>query len=312
MAARLIAEVQNATRKRIPLSAIFRAPTIEGFACVLADESDVNPDPVLMQLREGDGIIPFFAVAAPGVDSFGFALLARQMEEKQTVYKLQASGPGVWGRPFDKQELRSLALEYLEALRSVQPHGPYCLGGMCEGVLIAQQMIIELEAQGEPVGLFVIFDTWALENTQIRLLWAIDYYVHRFRVFRNQSSQKKLAMVHGAFRRFLQPSAAGAGREWRQLYWPKDDFQPPRFRAPVLLFKRPRQPYYYVRDRKMGWGSRSEGGVEICEIEFQHVEVLRQPHVQVIAQKLASRLQRIRELEIREGERQLKPNLTFS
>ncbi len=31
------------------------------------------------------------------------------------------------------------------------------------------------------------------------------------------------------------------------MYWPVDDFQAPRFRAPVLLFKRPRQPYYYIR-----------------------------------------------------------------
>ncbi len=34
MAARLIAEVQKTTGKSIPLSAIFRAPTIEGFAKV--------------------------------------------------------------------------------------------------------------------------------------------------------------------------------------------------------------------------------------------------------------------------------------
>ena len=81
---------------------------------------------------------------------------------------------------------------------------------------------------------------------------------------------------------------------WTSAYWPKESFQPPRFRAPVLLFKRLRQPYYYVRGREMGWGTRSEGGVEICEIHCQHIEVLRLPYVQIIGQKLASRLQRIK------------------
>jgi hypothetical protein len=67
-----------------------------------------------------------------------------------------------------------------------------------------------------------------------------------------------------------------------------------RVRAPVLLFKRLRHPYY-VRDRQMGWGARSEGGVEICEINCRHAEVLRPPHVQIIGQKLASRSQGLRD-----------------
>ena len=189
--------------------------------------------------------------------------------------------------------------EYVEAMRSVQPRGPYCLGGMCEGALIAQQIIVELESQGESVGLFAVFDTWVLENSQIRLLWAIDYYLNRFRLFRRQSRQQQLAMVQRSFRRFLRPDQANGGSGWKQVYWPAHDFQAPRFRAPVLLFKRPRQPYYYIRDRKMGWGARSQGGVEICEINFQHAEVLRQPHVRIIGERLASRLQRIRESESR-------------
>ena len=306
MAARLIAEVRQATGKSIPLSAIFRAPTIEGFASMLDDEAAVRPDPVLMQVQEGDGVIPFFAIAAPAVDALGFALLARQMGEKQTVYKLQSQGPRVWGRPFSKQELRTIALEYVEAMRSVQPHGPYCLGGMCEGVLIAQQIIVELEAQGELVGLFAIFDTWVLENSQIKILWAIDYYVNRFRVFRRHSRRAKLATVSRSFRLFLRRKTH-AGSGWKQVYWPADNFEAPRFRAPVLLFKRPRQPFFYVRDPYMGWDARSAGGVEICEINFPHAEVLRQPHVRIIGERLASRLQRIRE-----SERRLQSDLTLA
>ena len=65
-----------------------------------------------------------------------------------------------------------------------------------------------------------------------------------------------------------------------------------RFRAPVLLFKRVRQPYYYIRDRQMGWGARSMGGVEICELNCKHDEFFRQPQVGIIGQILAARLAR--------------------
>ena len=66
---------------------------------------------------------------------------------------------------------------------------------------------------------------------------------------------------------------------WAEAYWPQN-FTPPRFRAPIVLFKRPKQPYYYIDDPQMGWGARSEGGVEIHEINANHHEVLREPHVQ--------------------------------
>src|SRR6202008_2843793 len=121
--------------------------------------SIAKPDPLLMALHKGSSAIPFFAVAAPGVDTIGLAMLARHIGPEQSVYKSQSPSQPVWGRPYEKEELRALAREYVAAMRMVQPQGPYCMGGMCDGVLIAQEMILELELQGEEVALFVIFDT---------------------------------------------------------------------------------------------------------------------------------------------------------
>jgi thioesterase domain-containing protein len=214
------------------------------------------------------------------------------MGEAQSVYKLQNPGPLIWGRPFEKEELRALAREYVTAMLTAQPKGPYCLGGMCDGVLIAQQMILELESRGNEVSLFAIFDTWVLENSQIRPLWAVEYYLQRMRTSIDLPLKEQLATLGRVLRRLAGrngPNESG----WGKAYWPGEDFQPPRFRAPVLLFKRPRQPYFYVRDPLMGWGARSMGGTDICEIECEHYEMLRPPHVGVVGQTLARRLQEI-------------------
>lgn len=294
LAARLISQLQNVTGRKIPLSAIFRAPTIESLARLLASDSVSKPEPVVMQLHQGNGGVPFFAIAAPGVDSLGLALLARHVGEEQQVYKLQIPGPLVWERPFEREELRDLARKYVAAMRVVQPHGPYCIGGMCEGVLIAQQMILDLESQGEEVALFAIFDTWVLENSQIRPLWAIDYYLRRVREFPELPLKEQLLILGRALKRWAGKNGSHDNR-WPKAYWPGDSFQAPRFRAPVLLFKRPRQPYYYIRDPQMGWGERSSGGVEICQVNCRHFEILRQPHVRVIGERLAARLRAIGE-----------------
>jgi len=304
LAARLIRRIQDATGRKVPVSAIFRAPTLESFADLLLRETVLGPDPLLMKLRAGSSPIPFFAVAAPGVDSLGFGLLARNLKREQSMYKLQGPGPMIAGRPFEKEELQNLARAYIDAMRTVQPRGPYCFGGMCDGVQIAQQMVLELEAAGEEVALFVIFDTWVLENTQVRVLWALDYYLQKMKALRHLPSEQRFRIVRKALRRrsqsitgFSQGQSNGQGngnaRAWQKAYWPGQDFQQPQFHAPILLFKRPKQPYLYVRDRQMGWGSRSRGGVEICEIDCRHYEMLRPPYVRLTAARLHAQLDEI-------------------
>jgi thioesterase domain-containing protein len=80
--------------------------------------------------------------------------------------------------------------------------------------------------------------------------------------------------------------------DWREAYWP-ENFTPRRFQAPVALFKRPKQPFYYVDDPQMGWGARSQGGVEIHEIDFHHLEILREPYVRVLGERLALCVNRV-------------------
>ena len=302
MAVRLMAEIRQVTGQQIPVSALFRAPTIEALAPLLRENIVPHSDPILLSLKDGDGIAPFFAIAAPGVDTFGLSLLANHLGTEQSVYKVQASAPFVQGRPFTKNELRILGRECVAAMRSVQPHGPYCLGGMCEGVVIAQEIILELESLREEVGVFAIFDTWVLENSQIRVLWAVNYYRQRLRIFRTLPGQLRLATAKRFVERlFLSNGKPGntVDSGWDRTYWPGEGFCEPQFQAPVLLFKRARQPYYYVPDPQMGWGVRSIGGVEICELKSAHHEILRHPLIAIIGKTLAGRLQAIRDGVVR-------------
>ena len=50
---------------------------------------------------------------------------------------------------------------------------------------------------------------------------------------------------------------------------------------------------HYVDDPEMGWGQRSQGGVEIHEIEFDHDELLREPYVRPVGEQLAACVKRL-------------------
>jgi len=291
LAARLIREIEKATGRSMRVSTIFRAPTISSFAQLLAEANTTTPDPIVVEICRGSSPHCLFTVAIPGVDTFGFGMLGQHMQSKHTVYKLQAGAPVILDRPFSAEELESLAQQYITAMKSVQAEGPYCLGAMCDGVRLAQAVIIALERDGAEVSLFTVFDTWVLENSMVRPLWALDYYRQRVQRFVGAPWQERWQIALRSLRRVFHNDEVERRSGWKKAYWP-ENFRPPRFQAPVLLFKRPRQPFYYVHDPEMGWGKRSSGGVEICDVACGHTELFREPYIRMIAEKISSRLSR--------------------
>ncbi|HEY3973268.1 MAG TPA: amino acid adenylation domain-containing protein [Candidatus Sulfotelmatobacter sp.] len=296
LAGRLLSQVNEKTGRQIPLSALFRGATVESLALLIEQESEGENDPVVMEIQRGESSrLPFFAIVPPGEESLGYAMLARHMGPEQTVYKIQGQTPVTRGkRPYSADEMRALTREYIAAMRSVQPHGPYCVGGLCDGTHIAEQIVLSLEAQGEELGLFAIFDTWVLQHSQRRWLWKIYYYGERLREVKKKSLSQRVASYKRVAANKVQNlvGAKSSRTDWQQAYWP-EDFTPPRFRAPVILFKRPNQPFYYIDDPQMGWGARSAGGVEIHKVDFHHAEILREPQVGIFGLELAAALARV-------------------
>jgi amino acid adenylation domain-containing protein len=292
-AARLLSQVIELTGREVPLSALFRGATVESLARLVRVDVEAR-DPVMMKIQHGDSSrLPFFAIVPPGEESLGYAILARHMGPDQPVYKIQGHTPIVSKRPYTEQEMQCLAGEYVAAMRSVQRDGPYCLGGLCDGVHIGERVVLELEAQGQEVALFAVIDTWVLQNSQRPWLWRVDYFQQRLREASSRGLAEQFQLYkHAAtnqIRRLM--GKMPARKDWQEAYWPSN-YIPTRFRARVVLFKHPKQPFYYVKDPQMGWGARTTSGVEIHEIDFDHLYLLREPHVGVLGEKLAACIER--------------------
>jgi hypothetical protein len=75
---------------------------------------------------------------------------------------------------------------------------------------------------------------------------------------------------------------------------------PHKFGGNITVIKRPKQPYYYVNDPLMGWGTRTTAKVELQLLEVktsQHILLLREPYVRHLAEKLDNSLRRSRARE---------------
>ena len=302
LAVRMVSEIQKATGKVVPLAALFKAATIETLANLIAAESS-SPEQIVMAIQPEGSQLPFFAIVTPGMNALGYVALARHLGDDQPLYRVQGPGARLRGRPYSAAEFERMADEYIKAMKTIQPRGPYYLGGMCEGARIAFDMARLLEARGEEVALLVIFDTWVIENSQIRFLWKIDYYSGRFKDFwRISLAEKRKTILKWLRDRANHRDSGnnGSRSEWPAAYWPGKTFAPPKFGGKITVLKRPKQPYYYVRDPLMGWGTRSTGKVELQVIEAhtrEHILLFREPYVRQLAKKLADALQRARTRE---------------
>ncbi|MCE9667443.1 amino acid adenylation domain-containing protein [Myxococcus stipitatus] len=154
LAVRLLSAVRARTGRRLPMSALFQAPTVEGLAALLRREpARWTP---LVPIQRGGSRVPFFCVHPVGGTVFCYTELARRLGPEQPFYGLQAQG--IDGTLPPHETLEAMAEHYVDALREVQPHGPYRLGGWSLGAAIAFEMARLLSQRGERVDVLALIE----------------------------------------------------------------------------------------------------------------------------------------------------------
>ncbi len=157
LALRMFSAIEQTFGKRLPMALLFQAPTIEQLADVLADEGCVVRWRSLVAIQPEGTNTPFFAVPGVGGNVLVFARLAKLLGEEQPFYGLQARGLDGKEKPFMRVE--EMAAHYLDEIRSVQPHGPYLIGGTCTGGLVAYEIAQQLVAKGQEV-ILAVMESW--------------------------------------------------------------------------------------------------------------------------------------------------------
>ncbi|WP_276373759.1 amino acid adenylation domain-containing protein [Archangium gephyra] len=161
LAVRLMARVRETTGRELPLATLVRAPTVELLAALLRQESPLPWSP-LVPLGGGGDKTPLFLVHPVGGNVFCYTELARQLGSERPIFGLQAQGLDGLSAPLSSVE--EMAAHYVESIRSVQPSGPYLLGGWSMGGVIAYEMAHQLRQRGEEVELVALIDSYAARS----------------------------------------------------------------------------------------------------------------------------------------------------
>src|SRR5262249_301255 len=99
---------------------------------------------------------PFFCVPGAGGTVLYLNELAHHLGQDQPFYAVQAQG--LDGRSVPYTSVPQIADQYIQALRTIQPQGPYLLGGHSFGGRVAFEMARILERMGQHVQHLVLLD----------------------------------------------------------------------------------------------------------------------------------------------------------
>jgi hypothetical protein len=112
--------------------------------------------PVLTPLWRQGTAPPLFLVHGRHGQAFVSPHFMRLLGNDQPVWAFQARGLDGLREP--SATIEAMAADYLAELRSVRPHGPYFLGALCAGALIAAMMARALREDGETVLPLLLLD----------------------------------------------------------------------------------------------------------------------------------------------------------
>jgi acyl transferase domain-containing protein/thioesterase domain-containing protein len=293
------------------------APT--GDAATL-NGSEAHASLSLVGLQTGGSRRPFFCVHPSGGNVFCFVHLARHLGNDQPFYALQSKGLNVGESPHTRVE--EMAAYYLEALRVVQPSGPYLLGGWSMGGLVAFEMARQLRARGEEVGLLALLDTQAfnqhrageVEETshlinfanELALSWGLEVTWKDLGLKREDLAQLKPdEQLDHVVRRAKEVGAIPADAElfegqhllkvFRANAGAMSRYIPQTYDGRMTLIRTDDHAREVTQDPTLGWGRVVEGGVDAHAIDASHYTMVREPFVREVARVLAACLERARE-----------------
>ncbi|MDT5272766.1 MAG: hypothetical protein QOH49_4952, partial [Acidobacteriota bacterium] len=330
MAVRLMSQIHKLFGKELPLSTLFQEPTIRGLAEVIRQEAGARPLSPLVPIQPHGSQRPFFAVHPAGGQVLTYAPLSRHLGPDQPFYGLQA--------PYfdDEQQtyarLGELAAAYVEAIRVVQPEGPYLLGGFSFGGVVAFEMAKQLRAAGEEVALLALLDTpspifvrsYQKENGNEEIDFAITLAIltreegRRFgkSVLVNADELRRLD-ADGQLNYVLEllkelnplVELPQVRRSLRAFKVSKDllqQYEPETYAGRVTLFKAAevnsedlldlRQAMdvnFRDYDSALGWGAHTTEPVEVHVVPGDHVTIGAEPNVRVLADKLRLSIEKV-------------------
>ena len=326
LAVRMMDRVDNAFCQRLPLSILFQGATIKHLAECLRTESRKEVQSAIVPVQTSGSLPPFFFLHGDWNGGLYCRKLARLLGPEQPFYGVPPNG--LDGKPL-LPTIEAMAEENIRHLVALQPHGPYLLGGYCNGGHVVYEMARQMEQRGLEVGLVILLDAavpryfgwlkalvrgggWLARlgaDAQIRVYRQLRNYLLRTHSAYHRGLKALLTLYLRTARRKLlrllgtppeELGIAGPAFDDPGQYLPYQQFglvlsnyRPKPFPGRLVLLRTKSLQENYPRDRTAGWG-RLAPQLEVRELPGDHV-TCQTVHIGLVAEHIGSCLRAFQE-----------------
>lgn len=153
---RAISQIRKVVKIEVPVAVFFHNPTVKQLADFFRQQRWQTPTSRFVPLQQHGSLPPFFCIS-------GWVALARYVAPEQPFYMARGFGYDGERAP---ATIEDLACAYLKEIQTLQPKGPYFLGGHSYGGLVAFDIAQRLLRQGHPVALLALLDPSSARQNQ--------------------------------------------------------------------------------------------------------------------------------------------------
>jgi len=287
------------------LSTIFDARTIRQLAdLIVGAKAEAAPQhqtsPCVVAIQPKGKETPLHVISGLGGNVIKFQKLAFHLGEDQPIFGLLPRG--LDGKEPYFTRIEDMAAFYANAIQANQPVGPYRLMGYSFGGLVAFETARQLTGRGTQVSFVGLLDT--AEPQYLDRLQKTLPSRERYRVFKDHLAE--IVSSERPWERFKNFIATKISSITFKLYRalgrsvPQDlgkieyinllagtQYHPGPYEGKLTIFRSTIREISDGTDRALGWGGYS-ARTEVVELPSNHFNLLQEPNVRLLAEKLRS------------------------
>lgn len=158
LAIRLIDAIERETGLSLPLTAMFTDDTPAALAAAVRNAAPIGSAPILL-LNPGGEALPLVFLHGDFVGGGYYSrALAQALAPQHPVFVVHPHGLAESSVP---PNIEAMAAERVASLRAMRPHGPFIVGGHCNGAFVAFEMARQLAEAGEDVPAVIVIEARA-------------------------------------------------------------------------------------------------------------------------------------------------------
>ncbi|PSB09960.1 non-ribosomal peptide synthetase [Pleurocapsa sp. CCALA 161] len=304
LAARVVTEIEHRYRQKIPVSAVFQASTPEALANLIRRNESIGYPKSFVTIKQGNSRPILFCIHNLGHGLEFYRPLAKYLNTDISLYGLSSFLSDEPYKPHPRN-IMGLASYYTPNLQQVQPQGPYYLIGVSFGGVVAYEIAQRLVAQGQEVKFLGLLDTFYPDKNSIRkplslkerisghidkvrtkgtnhvldrVKWRFELGMNTFRSHLYQIDWVRENFIDTTSRNFAQVEHIQYTREYQAV---NQNYVIQPYPGHINMFRATDD-----MDSKLDWQELAQSGLSIFDVPGEHLEILQEPYVSILARKI--------------------------